>query len=195
MKLSAWAKKHGVCYKTAWRMWNTKTLPVPAYALPTGTIVVVEDMVEKNAMPNGAALYARVSGSDQKSDLDRQVARLTEYATANNMPIVSTVKEIGSGLNGHRKGLMGLLANTNAQIIIVEHRDRLMRFGFEYVEQALLAQGRKIVVVETQDVADDIVRDLHEIVVSVCARIYGKRSAKNRAKKAMAAIETVPHDE
>jgi len=184
MKLSVWAELQGISYKTAWRMWKTKTLPVPAYALPTGT-VIVQDQRDVG----GVALYARVSGSDQGADLNRQMTRLTEYAVANKMTIVDTAKEVGSGLSGHRKGMMRLLANPQAKIILVEHRDRMMRFGFEYVEQALLAQGRKIVVIEKDEINDDIVRDLHEIIVSLCARIYGKRSAKNKAQKALDAIQ------
>ena len=164
MKLSVWAELQGISYKTAWRMWKAKTLPVPAYQLPTGTVVVEAVARAKNAV----ALYARVSSGDQKADLDRQLARLTEYAVANNMVIVDAVKEIGSVLNGHRKGLL--------------------RFGFEYVETALAAQSRKILVVEPVEVTDDIVRDLHEVIVSMCARLYGKRSAKNRAKKALDAL-------
>ena len=127
---------------------------------------------------------------DQKNDLDRQLARLTEFAVAQKLHVVDAIKEVGSGLNGHRKGLMRLLRNPAAQTIVVEHRDRLMRFGFEYVEAALAAQGRRIVVIESEEMTDDIVRDLHEVIVSMCARLYGKRSAKNRARKALAAIQT-----
>ena len=83
---------------------------------------------------------------------------------------------------------MRLLGNAQVQTILVEHRDRLMRFGFEYVESALAAQGRKIVVMQAEEVNDDIVRDLHEVIVSMCARLYGKHSAKNRAQKALDAI-------
>lgn len=190
MRLSVWAELQGISYKTAWRMWKAKTLPVPAYQLPTGTVVV-------DAKPpvNGVALYARVYSSDQKADLDRQLSRLTEHAIANKMLIVDAVKEIGSGLNGgHRKGMMRLLGNAQVQTILVEHRDRLMRFGFEYVESALAAQGRKIIIMQSDEVSDDIVRDLHEVIVSMCTRLYGKRSAKNRAKKALEAIHEAPHE-
>lgn len=189
MKLSVWAELQGISYRTAWRMWKAKTLPVPAHQLPTGTVVV-----DAKPQINGVALYARVSSSDQKGDLDRQLARLTEYAVANKLLIVDAVKEIGSGLNGHRKGMMRLLANAEVQTILVEHRDRLMRFGFEYVESALAAQGRKIIVIESEEVTDDVVRDLHEVIVSICARLYGKRSAKNRAQKALDAIHEAPHE-
>jgi len=186
MKLSVWAKSQGISYKTAWRMWKDGRLPVPAEQMATGTVIV-------HAEPNkvgGAALYARVSSADQKNDLDRQLARLTEYAVANKLVIVDAVKEVGSGLNGHRKGLIRLLHNASAQTIVVEHRDRLMRFGFEYVEASLAAQGRRIIVIEPEEMTDDIVRDLHEVIVSMCARLYGKRSAKNRAKKALEAMQT-----
>ena len=189
MKLSVWAELQGISYKTAWRMWKARTLPVPAHQLPTGTVVV-----DAKPQANGVALYARVSSNDQKGDLDRQLSRLTEYAVANKMTIVDAVKEVGSGLNGHRKGMMRLLANAAVQTILVEHRDRLMRFGFEYVEAALAAQGRKVLVIESEEVTDDIVRDLHEVIVSMCARLYGKRSAKNRAQKALDAMQEAVHE-
>ena len=184
MKLSAWAKTQGICYTTAWRMFRDGRLPVPSEQLATGTVIVHVGEIKSK----GAALYARVSSGDQKADLDRQLVRLTEYAVGKKLFIVDTVKEIGSGLNWHRKGVTRLLRNPDVQTIVVEHRDRLMRFGFEYVESALAAQGRGIVVIEPDEVVDDVVRDLHEVIVSMCARLYGKRSAKNRAQKAMDAI-------
>jgi len=183
MKLSEWAKQSGLSYKTAWRLWKAGKLPVHATQLATGTVVIHE------VKPiTGVALYARVSGHDQKADLDRQLARLTEFAVAQRLPITDAVKEIGSSLSGHRKGLLALLKNPEVGVILVEHRDRLARFGFEYIEATLAAQGRKIMVIEPEEMADDIVRDLHEVIVSMCARLYGQRSAKARAKKALEAI-------
>ena len=128
------------------------------------------------------------SGHDQKADLDRQLARLTEFAVAKKLPITAAVKEIGSGLNGHRKSLMALLKNPDIGVIIVERRDRMARFGFEYIEATLAAQNRKILVIEPDEITDDIVRDLHEVIVSMCVRLYGQRSAKTRAKKALDAL-------
>ena len=172
-------------------MFRDGRLPVPSEQLATGTVIVHVPAQSSG----GIALYARVSSGDQKADLDRQLVRLTEYAVSNRLFIVDTVKEVGSGLNGHRKGMMRLLRNPDVHTIVVEHRDRLMRFGFEYVESALAAQNRKIVVIEPEEMtgrmagnADDIVRDLHEVIVSMCTRLYGKRSAKNRAKKAWDAL-------
>ncbi len=191
MKLSEWAKKQGLSYKTAWRMWHLGQLPIPAEQLPTGTVIVHPPA---SSTEGGVALYARVSSNDQKNDLDRQIARLSEFAATKQLRVVDVVKETGSGLNGHRRAMLRVLRNPDIRTVIVEHRDRLMRFGFEYVEAALSAQGRTLLVMEQDEMKDDIVRDLHEVIVSMCARLYGKRSAKNRAKKAIEAATGASHD-
>jgi predicted site-specific integrase-resolvase len=144
MKLSEWARKQGISYKTAWRWVRQGKMPAPFVQTATGTILVKEPEVSSHAV----ALYARVSSADQKADLDRQMARLVEHASHQGWAITKAVAEIGSGLNGHRPRLMRLLSDPKVTAIVVEHRDRLMRFGFEYVEAALAAQGRRIVVIE-----------------------------------------------
>lgn len=187
MKLSVWARQQGISYKTAWRLWQAGKLPVPAEQLPTGTVVVHAEPVEAMASV-GAVLYARVSSADQKNDLDGQVERLRAYATSHGLVVAEVVTEVGSGLNGHRRKLMKVLRRPDVGVLVVEHRDRLVRFGFEYLQAALAAQGRDIRVVDKGEVEDDIVRDLHEVIVSMCARLYGKRSAKHRAQKAIEAL-------
>ena len=75
----------------------------------------------------------------------------------------------------------------------MEHRDRFARFGAEYVEAALAAQGRRLLVVDPSEVDDDLMRDVTEILTSLCARLYGRRTAANRAMRAVDAItENVP---
>ena len=185
MKLSEWAKQEGISYHTAWRWFKAGTLPVPVEQTTTGTILVKQP-------PQAAvkvALYARVSSSDQKSDLDGQIARIMVFANAQGSAVSQTVTEIGSGLNGHRPKLKKPLADVRVTTIVVEYRDRLMRFGCEYVEAALAAQGRRILVVETQEVKDDLVRDMVEVLTSFCARLYGRRSAQHKAQKALRALE------
>lgn len=184
MKLSVWAQQQGVSYKTAWRWWKTGRLPVPAEQMPTGT-VIVHPQPAANAP---GALYARVSSADQKPDLDRQLSRWSPFAAARRLPVAESLKEIGSGLNGRRRVMLRLLKDPKIQSVVVEHRDRLMGLGFEYVEAALSAPGRKVIVVEPDEVQEDIVRDLHEVMVSMCARLYGQRAARNRAAKAMEAL-------
>ncbi|SIT12934.1 Resolvase, N terminal domain [Alicyclobacillus vulcanalis] len=161
-------------------------MPVPFEQTPSGTILVHEP---EPSTTNAVALYARVSSADQKADLDRQIARLMEFAMEQKLVVVKAVTEIGSGLNGHRPKLMKLLSDPNAHTIVVEHRDRLMRFGFEYVEAALAAQGRRILVVEPGEVKDDLVQDMIEVLTLFCARLYGRRSARHRAKRALEVLE------
>ena len=185
MKLSQWAKEQGLIYKVAWRKWKAGPWPVPAEQLPTGTIIVKEIKAPAHAV----GLYARVSSSEQRKDLEAQLGRLVVYAHNHRVTIVEAVSEVGSGLNGRRPKLLKLLANPEIQTIVVEHRDRLMRFGAEYVEAALAAQGRKLMVMESSEIKDDLVQDMIEVLTSFCARLYGRRSARNKAKKAARAME------
>ena len=133
------------------------------------------------------AVYARVSSSDQRSDLDGQVARVVEFVTRKGWSVVQTVTEVRSGLNGHRPKLMKVLADPSVAIVAVEHRDRLTRFGAEYVESALAAQGRRLVVVDPGETRDDLVQDMIEVLTSMCLRLYGRHSARHRAEKALQA--------
>jgi predicted site-specific integrase-resolvase len=110
------------------------------------------------------------------------------YASSSGLTILKAVTEIGSGLNGHRPKLMKLLSDPDISAVVVEHRDRLMRFGAEYVEAALAASGRKLIVVDPGEVKDDLVQDMIEVLTSFCARLYGRRSAKHKAQKAIESI-------
>jgi predicted site-specific integrase-resolvase len=118
------------------------------------------------------------------------VALVTAWATSQIIPVDRVVTEVGSALNGHRRQFLALLRDPAVTRIVVEHRDRFCRFGSEYGEAALDAQGRELVVVDSAQVDDDLVRDMTEILTSMCARLYGKRAAQNRAKRALAAAAT-----
>jgi len=135
----------------------------------------------------GIVIYGRVSSSDQKGDLVRQMDRLRAFVLARGLVINREVSEIGSGLNGHRKKLIGILRDADIGMVVVEHQDRLARFGVEYIEAALNAQGRSILVANHGEEKLDIVQDFIDVVTSMCARIYGRRAAKNRAKRAIKA--------
>ena len=134
-------------------------------------------------------VYARVSSGDQKEDLDRQVGRVVEWATQQGCRPDEVVKEIGPGLNGNRRRLRRLVADHTVGTIVVEHRERLSRFGFEYLEAALSGRGARILVMEDAELEDDLVRDVTEVMTSLCARLYGRRSARRRAERALAAAQ------
>jgi putative resolvase len=97
------------------------------------------------------------------------------------------VAEVGCGFNGVRPKLARMLSEPCASVIVVEHRDRLARFGVEHLRAALAAHGRRIVVVGAGEATDDVVRDIVEVLTSMCARRYGRRGARNRALRAVAA--------
>lgn len=188
MKLVDWARQQGISYRTAHRWFKAGILPVDSEQLPTGTILVKANADEPRKT-NNIAIYARVSSSGQKEDLERQLGRLVTYASQNNINIVKSVSEIGSGLNGKRKKLINLLKDTDIDGILVEHKDRLARFGVEYFEALLAASGRKLIVVNESEMKDDLVQDMVDLLTSMCARLYGRRSAKNKARRAIRVIE------
>src|ERR687887_2079080 len=132
MKLSEWAAQQGVHYQTAWRWWKRGTLPVPARQLASGTILVELPAPGSSAGTAGrTVVYARVSAHDQRADLDRQVSRVVRWASGQQLAVDQVVAEVGSGLNGRRPKLARLLADAHVGTIVVEHRDRLARFGIE----------------------------------------------------------------
>lgn len=186
MKLSVWAKKQGISYRTAWRWYKQGKLPVEAEMTASGTILVKEKSLDAFQR---VAIYARVSSHDQKDDLDRQVSRLLMFANSQKLSVSETIVEIGSALNGHRCKLKKLLSDSSIKVIIAEHNDRLMRFGIEFLESALASQDRKLIVMDKDEMKNDLVQDMIEVLTSFCARLYGKRSAKNRAKRAIESIQ------
>lgn len=190
MKLSVWAKENGVSYRAALNWFHAGTLPVPAQQLATGTILVDPPVTETGVV----VAYCRVSSHDQKADLERQAGRVLTLSSECGIRIDRTVAEIGSGLNGRRTKLRKLLADPKVTTIVVEHRDRLARFGVQYLEAALAAHGRTVVILDDAELPDDLARDLTEVLTSMCARLYGRRSATRRAAAAVVAIEQVPED-
>jgi putative resolvase len=183
MKLSAYARQVGVTYKTAYQWWKAGQLD--AYQLPTGTIIVREPQTAAT----GVALYARVSSADQKDDVTRQMQRLRDYAAARGYQVVAEVTEIASGLNDERPKLKKLLTDTRVGVLVIEHRDRLTRFGYGYITTLLEHQGRRVEAIFPTDTGDDLVDDFVAAITSMAARIYGRRNAKRRAAQIQACVK------
>lgn len=175
---------------TAYRWFREGTLPVPAERV--GRLILVKTAASASAAAAGVVLYARVSSHDRRSDLDRQVARLTAWATERDLGVGQVVCEVGSGLNGKRPKLRRILSDPDARVIVVEHRDRLARFGVEHLEAALSAQRRRIVVADPGETTDDLVCDMIEVLTGMCARLYGRRGARNRAMRAVTEAKREP---
>ncbi|KBF55150.1 MULTISPECIES: IS607-like element IS1535 family transposase [Mycobacterium tuberculosis complex] len=190
MNLADWAESVGVNRHTAYRWFREGTLPVPAERV--GRLILVKTAASASAAAAGVVLYARVSSHDRRSDLDRQVARLTAWATERDLGVGQVMCEVGSGLNGKRPKLRRILSDPDARVIVVEHRDRLARFGVEHLEAALSAQGRRIVVADPGETTDDLVCDMIEVLTGMCARLYGRRGARNRAMRAVTEAKREP---
>ena len=169
-------------------------MPVPLRRVGINgkTILVDVPNIQPAAAPVAVGLYARVSSSDQRGDLTRQMGRLTAWAAAGGMTVVRTESEIGSGMNDSRTKVRRLRADPAVGMVVVEHRDRLGRMNGGLVEATLAASGRSLLVVDSAEVTDDLVRDVAEVLTSFCARLYGRRSARNRTAVALSAAATAP---
>lgn len=190
MKLSAYAKKLGVTYQTAWKWFHDGHLQ--GVQLPTGTIIIPEpDEVNRKAFkaPQKVAIYARVSSAENKTNLEKQSARLQDYCAAKGYQVSAIVKEVGSGINDSRPKLLRLLQNPEIGLIVVEHKDRLTRFGFQYITKLLEIQKRGIEVVNLVETGkEDLVQDFVSIITSFCARIYGQRRSKRKTEAIVAEL-------
>ena len=180
-KISQYAKRYGVSTRTVWNwMYNGK---VRFEREPDGKhIRIIED--EDKKITDAVAIYARVSSSENKNNLERQRERLESYCAARGYKVLKVVSEVGSGLNDKRPKLEKLLTDESVKMIVVEHSDRLARFALNYIKKLLELQGRKIEVINEQgNDRDDLMQDFVSIITSFCARLYGMRRNKRRTEQ------------
>lgn len=180
MKISDYAKKLGISYKTVWRWF--KDGKIKGYKMPSGTVIITEN--DNKEKQRKVVIYARVSSSENRANLETQSDRLALYCTAKGWQIDKIIKEIGSGVNDKREKLLKLLKDDTVTHIVVEHKDRLTRFGFNYIETLFSIYGRHIEVVNMADnCKEDLLQDLVSIIYSFCARLYGQRRAKRKTEQ------------
>jgi len=155
----------------------------------SGTIIV-EAETKPPAREERVAIYARVSSAEHKENLERQVERLVQYCTVRGYQVAQITKEIASGVNESRPKLLALLKDRQTTRIVVEHQDRLTRFGFRYLETLLELQGRTIEVVNVaENDQEDLIADLVAIVYSFTARLYGQRRAKRQTERILQELQ------
>ena len=179
-KISQYAKMHNVTNRTVWNWIYDGKLTIER--TKTNRILIVEE--EDAKINNAVAIYARVSSSENKDNLTRQRERLENYCAAKGYKVIRVVEEVGSGLNDSRKKLESLLIDASVKKIVVEHSDRLSRFGMNYIVKLLKMQGREVEIINEQsNNRDDLMQDFVSIITSFCARLYGQRLNKRRTKK------------
>jgi putative resolvase len=190
MKLSEYANKMGVRYETAWRWYRDGK--IQGRRVGPRTIIITEDMKQgaTTPLPPRIAIYARVSAAENKPHLDSQAERLVAYCAAKGYQVSKIVKEIGSGVNDARPKLLALLEDHSIGLIVIEHKDRLTRFGFRYLDTLLKSQGRAIEVVNlAENGQEDLLADLTAILYSFTARLYGQRRARRKTETIIRALE------
>ena len=187
-KLSDYAKKFNVTYRTAWNRFKAGKIQ-NAFVDDTNHVCIPIQTID--VLNKKVVIYSRVSSNEMKENLQRQSERLTNYAISNGLTIVKTVAEIGSGINDHRPKLIKLLSDNNFDLILVENKDRLTRFGFNYLKTLLNTQGKDVLVVNnSDDDKTDIINDLVSIIYTFSARIYGLRRAKNKQQEILNIIHS-----
>lgn len=187
IKISDYARRMSIHTRTAYRRFH-KGL-IEGIQDENGTIRLKNPFIESTPpnQPNKrAVLYARVTSSQNKNNLDTQMERLEQYAKLAGYTIVKQVKEIGSGLNEDRRKLNSLLTKdiNTYDYLIVEHKDRLTRFGFNYIQMLLNNSNKQLIVVnEVKEEKEDLIEDFIAIITFFCSRIYGKREVKRKTEK------------
>jgi predicted site-specific integrase-resolvase len=187
MKLSDYAKTLGIKYQTAHGWFKHNKIP-GAYQTATGAIIVPDSVIPGSGGPalsrTKTVVYARVSSNEQrKTNLETQAERMVNFCLANGWIVDQVIKEVGSGLNDERKKLMAILKDNSVKRIVVEHRDRLTRFGFNYLIAFSEVMGFEIIVAnQTLDNdKDDLMADFKAIITSFCAGLYSQRRGKIKA--------------
>lgn len=175
----------GVCLRTL-RRWEASG-KINTIKTPSGQRRYdIEKFINKESEPEGGratVIYARVSTRPQKAELDRQVERLSAL-----YPGAEIVKEVGGGLNLRRKGLITLLGRVllhDVAVIVVAHKDRLARFGFDIIEWLCEQFDCKIVVLNQVSLSEhaELVQDILAILHSASSRLYSIRRIENQIKK------------
>lgn len=182
IRLSQWAKNNGYTYQGAYRLYRSGAIE-NTKVLPTGSILVQEEKEVNQNTPNynECVIYCRVSSNKQKEDLERQIERMKNFATNNGYIVKKVYKEVASGMNDNRHELLRMINKTNNCKILVEHKDRLTRFGFNYLDILCKEKNIEIIVAnESNSEKDELVNDLVSVVTSFCAKLYGSRKCKRK---------------
>jgi len=141
---------------------------------------------DKIKLERKTVLYSRVSTNLQKDNLDRQIERLKDYASSNGLIVGSILSDIGSGMNMNRpnfKKLINLLLTDQVENLIVEYKDRLIRFNFEIFELICSYMNTNLIVINQSDEVNhqkEITQDMIAIIHHFSMKLYGSRRSKKK---------------
>jgi putative resolvase len=184
IKVSDYAKLKGNHYRTIMRHYK-KGL-IEGYTNEYGRTYLKNPNykpVEDKSLSTKAVLYARVSNVTDKTSLDGQIERLRNYAAAKGYEIVGEFKEIDSGLDDNRKHFNQILNRDDYGILLAEHKDRITRFGYHYIENLLNRLNIKLEVINNIENEDkDMLDDFISVIKIFCDKIYGSKSKEKTEK-------------
>jgi putative resolvase len=182
------AKYLGVSPQTL-RRWEKRKKIMPAHRTRGGQRRYdISKLIPSNPKSNEnfpTIAYARVSSHDQKQDLERQIHMLEIYCSSKGWSY-SIIKDLGSGMNYHKRGLKQLLEQImQGQInrLVLTHKDRLLRFGAELVFSLCAVKNVEVIIINQGDepsFEEELAKDVLEIITVFSARLYGSRSHKNK---------------
>jgi putative resolvase len=184
IKLSKWAKSVGLTYRTANRHFKEGKIPHKTKVLPSGALLVCQEEVN-SFVDRDCVIYCRVSSPNKREDLKRQIERCKDYAIRNGFNITKIYKEVASGMNDNRRELNKVFDDLDSKdfTLIIENKDRLTRFGFNYIEKFIKSKNSKILIInKSDDDQQDLMKDLISIITSFCCRLYGLRRGANKAR-------------
>ncbi len=143
---------------------------------------------QKEEDSRSVVIYARVSTRNQKDDLANQVAFLRTFCNARGMIVDECIEDYGSGLNYNRKKWNDLLESVmDGQIktIVITHKDRFVRFGFEWFEKFCQKFNTEILVVNNESLSpqEELVEDIVSILHVFSCRLYGLRKYKKQIRE------------
>jgi len=188
-KLREYAKEHNVTYQTAYNHYK-RGLISGAYQLPTGTVVIPDNSKQEFNKTEYVVTYSRVSSSENKDNLIKQSNRVIDYCNAKGWKTQENIVEIGSGINDNRKKLIQILHEGKATKLVVEHKDRLTRFGFNFIKETCNKFNCEIIIInEVESEKEDIIQDFVSIITSFCAKIYGKRRSKRKTEQLISELK------
>lgn len=188
LKLSHWAKLNGYSYRGAYDLFTRGQLS-NAFRMESGSIFVHQDapITISSDIEDYTAIYARVSTPKQKDDLNRQVDYINSFCAAKGWQIDKIYKDIGSGLNDNRQQLNQLLNNPKITRVVISDKDRLTRFGFNYIKILLANKNCQIVVINNASTdTDDLMQDFVSVITSMAAQVYGPRRHKRHVETILA---------
>ena len=141
-------------------------------------------------IPRRTVAYCRVSSQAQRPDLKNQRRIVEEFCIAKGFGNVEFIEEIGGGLNFKRPKFIALIdAIIGGEIVllVIAHKDRLARFGFELLMHLCRVHGCEVQVINTEQVSpeQEMVQDLMAITHCFSARLYGLRNYRKALKEAL----------